>query len=67
MMKLVKQLRFVKVTEESSLEGQLTPSQCKTWKNIKTGFEELKMIEEGKLKGQSAEKFLQELKEEGYL
>ena len=25
------------------------------------------MIEEGKLKGQSAEKFLQELKEEGYL
>jgi uncharacterized protein YpbB len=66
-MQLVRNLKFVKVKQESPLEAQLTPSQKKTWKNIKQGFEELKMMEEGKMKTIPAEDFLKELKEEGFL
>ncbi|WP_428659555.1 hypothetical protein [Runella sp.] len=38
-MQLVRNLKFVKVKQETTLEAQLTPSQKKTWKNIKQGFE----------------------------
>lgn len=62
-MQLVRNLKFVKVKQESPLEAQLTPSQKKTWKNIKQGFEELKLVEQGKMKPIPAEDFLKELRE----
>lgn len=60
-MQLVRNLKFVKVKQESPLEAQLTPSQKKTWKNIKQGFEELKQVEEGKMKTRSLKQVLDEL------
>ena len=64
-MKLMRSLNFVKVVEPAQsledLESQLTPGQMKTWKNIKQGFIELKMIEEGKLKARPIEELLDEL------
>jgi uncharacterized protein YpbB len=66
---MISDLDFVKIKERKkvSLEDELTPAQKKTWKNIKRGFEEMKMIEAGKMKTTSAKDFLKELKEEGYL
>ncbi|WP_295671744.1 hypothetical protein [uncultured Mucilaginibacter sp.] len=61
-MKLMKSLDFVKVVEPSkTLEEQLTPGQMETWQNIKQGFVELKMKEEGKLKGRPIQELLDEL------
>lgn len=60
-MQLVRNLKFAKVKQESPLEAQLTPSQKKTWKNIKQGFEELKQVEEGKMKTRSLKQVLDEL------
>jgi len=61
-MKLMKSLDFVNVVEPvSSLEEQLTPGQMETWKNIKQGFVELKMMEEGKLKARPIQELLDEL------
>lgn len=60
-MQLVRNLKFVKVKQESPLEAQLTPSQKKTWKNIKQGFEELKQVEEGKMTTRSLKQVLDEL------
>ena len=53
--------------KDNSLENQLTPSQKKTWAIIKRGFEEMKLIEAGKMKTTPARDFLQELKNERYL
>lgn len=68
-MKLIKNFDFIKVREKKkiSLEDELSPSQKKTWATIKKGFEDLKMIEQGKMKTTSAKDFLEELKNEGYL
>jgi len=61
-MQLMNSLNFVKVVEPSqSLEDQLSPEQKKTWQNIKQGFIELKMIEEGKLKSRPIQELLNEL------
>jgi hypothetical protein len=61
-MKLMKSLDFVKVVEQpKTLEEQLTPGQMKTWKNIKQGFVELKLAEEGKLAFRSVEDIINEL------
>jgi uncharacterized protein YpbB len=67
--KLISDLDFVKIKERKkvSLEDELTPAQKKTWKNIKKGFEEMKMVEAGKMKTTSGKDFFKELKEEGYL
>ena len=66
---MISDLDFVKIKERKkiSLEDELTPAQKKTWKIVKKGFEDLKMIEEGKMKTTPAREFLQELKNEGYL
>ncbi len=66
---MIGDLDFVKIKERKkvSLEDELTPAQKKTWKTIKKGFEDLKMIEQGKMKTTSARDFLQELQNEGYL
>lgn len=68
-MKLIKNFDFIKVREKKkiSLEDELTPSQKKTWATVKKGFEDLKMIEQGKMKTTPARDFLQELQNEGYL
>jgi uncharacterized protein YpbB len=44
-----------------SLEDELTPAQKKTWKNIKKGFEEMKMVEAGKMKARPIQDLLNEL------
>ena len=61
-MKLMNSLNFVKVVKPSqSLEDQLSPEQKKTWQNIKQGFIELKMEEEGKLKFRPIQELIDEL------
>jgi len=61
-MKLMKSLNFVKVNEPAStLENQLTPEQRETWENIKQGFVELKLSEEGKLEFRPIQEILDEL------
>ncbi len=57
----------VKKQKKVSLEDELTPGQKKTWENIKRGFEQMKLIEAGKMKTTSGKYFLKELKNEGYL
>ena len=66
---MIGDLDFVKIKERKkvSLEDELTPGQKKTWKIIKKGFEEMKLIEAGKMKTTSGKDFLKELKAEGYL
>jgi len=48
-----------------SAEEKLTPGQKKTWALIKEGFEELKLIEQGKKQARPLSEFLDELKAEG--
>lgn len=60
-MQLVRQLKFVKIKKEILLEEQLTSSQQETWKNIKQGFEELKLVEQGKAKTRPIKEVLDEL------
>ncbi len=42
-------------------EEQLTPAQRKTWKNIKQGFEELKLMQQGKMEMRPLADLLNEL------
>ena len=60
-MKLVRSLNFVEVAEPTNLEDQLSPAQRETWQNIKTGFEELKEVEQGKRKARPVQALLDEL------
>jgi hypothetical protein len=48
------------ITSQTS-EDRLTPRQKETWNNIKQGFMELKMVEEGKAKSRPAEELLGEI------
>lgn len=48
-----------------SAEEKLTPGQRKTWALIKEGFEELKLIEEGKKQARPIEELFEELRKEG--
>lgn len=60
-MKLIQRLNFVEVTETQSAESKLTPSQRKTWENVKQGFEQLKEVEEGKRSTRSLKEVLDEI------
>ena len=61
-MKLMKSLNFVKVVEPvQATEEQLTPEQREIWNNVKQGFIELKMAEDGKIKFRPIEEVLDEL------
>ncbi len=61
-MKLMKSLNFVKVVEPAkTAEEQLTSEQREIWNNVKQGFVELKMVEEGKLKDRPLQELLDEL------
>jgi hypothetical protein len=60
---MINDLDFVKIKERKkvSLEDELTPGQKKTWKNIKKGFEEMKMIEAGIINARPIQELLDEL------
>ena len=60
-MKLIQELKFVQVTDFSQLEESLTPTQKETWQNVKTGFEELKLVEQGNRKTRPVQALLDEL------
>jgi len=61
-MKLMKSLNFVKVVEPAQpSEEQLTSEKKETWSNVKQGFVELKMDEEGKLKFRPIQELINEL------
>lgn len=61
-MKLMKSLSFVKIVESTPVsEQQLSPTQKETWDNVKQGFEELKMVNDGKLKTRSLQELINEL------
>ncbi|MDQ6479012.1 hypothetical protein [Dyadobacter sp. LHD-138] len=62
-MKLVHSLNFVQVQEPVKSEDGLTEMQKETWKNIKTGFEEMKMVEEGSINVRPVQFLLNELGE----
>jgi hypothetical protein len=60
---MIGDLDFVKIKERKkvSLEDELTPAQKKTWKTIKEGFEEMKLVEAGKMKARPIQDLLNEL------
>lgn len=64
-MKVIKNFPFVEVDEKKNklleLEEKLSPGKQKIWSGIKEGLNEVKMIEQGKLKAKSAKEFLNEL------
>jgi len=61
-MKLMKSLNFVKVVEPAELsEEELSVEQKEVWGNVKQGFVELKLIEEGKLKSRPLQELLDEI------
>ncbi len=61
-MKLMRSLNFVKiVTPPQPLEDQLTSEQKITWDNVKQGFIELKLAEEGKMEFRPVEDVINEL------
>jgi hypothetical protein len=61
-MKLVNSLKFIQISE-SSQEINLNSKQMVTLENIKQGFEELKLVEAGKLKTRPIEELLNELEQ----
>ena len=60
---MISDLDFVKIKERKkvSLEDELTPAQKKAWAIIKEGFEEMKMVEAGKIKARPIQDLLDEL------
>jgi len=60
-MKLVRALNFVEVADSLQIENDLSPAQKETWQNVKTGFEELKMVEQGKRKARPIQDLINEL------
>ncbi|HEY8929246.1 MAG TPA: hypothetical protein VIM55_08655 [Mucilaginibacter sp.] len=60
--KLMRSLNFVKIVEPVQMtEAQLTEEQKEILENIKQGFVELKLEEEGKLEFRPVEELLNEL------
>lgn len=53
-----------KARKESSAEARLTPGQKKTWAGIKQALGEAKLAEQGKLKLQTFDEFMEELRAE---
>ncbi len=49
---------------ESPTEAALTPGQKKTWAGIKQSLREVKLAEQGKLKLQTFDEFMEELRAE---
>jgi ribosomal protein S4E len=64
-MKVVKSFPFVEVDEKKNklleLEAKLSSAKGKIWNNIKEGLVEVELIEQGKIKGKTANDFLRDL------
>jgi hypothetical protein len=60
-MTLIESLNFVELAESPNVEANLNSDQKGTWENVKTGFEELKMVKEGKSKARPIESLFEEL------
>lgn len=60
-MKFIRSLDFVNIEKPLSLEDELTPSQKEVWENIKAGFKEYQMIEQGHSKARPVKFLLDEL------
>lgn len=60
-MKFIRTLDFVNVEKPLSLEDELTASQKEVWENIKEGFKEFQMIEQGHSKARPVKFLLDEL------
>lgn len=60
-MKLMKSLNFVEVIDQPATEDQLNADQADTWNNVKQGFTELQLEQEGKLKFRPIQELLDEL------
>ena len=61
-MKVIKSFPFAEVDDKKTklleLEAKLSPSKRKIWNSLKEGLNEVKLIQEGKLKAKSATEFL---------
>ncbi len=60
-MELVGSLGFVQVSKSEPIEDALSPAQQETWALIKTGFDELKEVQQGKRKARPVQAVLDEL------
>jgi len=60
-MQLVNAIDFAKIESQDKLESSLTDAQKATWENVKAGFEEYKLVEQGKRKARPIEALLDEL------
>jgi len=60
-MQLIGSLNFVQVADNEKIEDKLSPTQKETWQLIKTGFEELKEVQQGKRKARPVQALLDEL------
>ena len=58
-LKLLEALPFVRVREPA--ESALTPEQQANYESVKQGFDELKLMREGKMKAQPIQQVLDEL------
>ena len=58
-MELMRSLQFVEMDKIS--EQELSADQLETWNNVKQGFEELKLINKGKIKSRPLQELLDEL------
>lgn len=63
--KVIKNFSFIEIDEKKNklleAEAKLTPAKWKIWNGIKQGLNEVKLIEQGKIKAKSAKEFLDEL------
>ncbi len=60
-MQLIHSLNFVEVSEPERLIDTLNADQKAIWENIRTGFEELQMMERGEIRTRPVQDLLNEL------
>jgi hypothetical protein len=64
-MKVIKNFPFVKIDEKRNKlleqEEKLSASKRKIWGNIKEGYNEVELIEQGEINGKTSKEFLSEL------
>ena len=59
--KLIHSLNFVEVNDKKSAEDMLSTAQKETWTLIKTGFEEIKEVKQGKRQARPVQALFDEL------
>jgi len=60
-MQLVNALDFAQIDNQDESASSLTDEQKAVWENVKAGFEEYKLVEQGKRKARPIEALLDEL------